>query len=40
MKNCKKNEGSFHLASDLPKDFRGWDSNIKLEIKRLKKNNK
>lgn len=28
-------EGSYHKASDLPEDFRGWDENIALEIKRL-----
>ena len=28
--------GSFHKKSDLPKNFKGWDSNITNEIKRLK----
>jgi methionyl-tRNA formyltransferase len=30
------NKGTFHLENDLPKDFRGWDSNIEDEIFRLK----
>ncbi len=30
-------EGTFHLAKDLPKDFKGWHSKINDEIKRLKK---
>jgi methionyl-tRNA formyltransferase len=29
--------GSFHLKSDLPANFKGWDSDIEEEIKRLKK---
>jgi len=33
----QKSKGTFHLAKDLPKDFKGWDSNIKDEIERLKK---
>lgn len=28
--------GTFHSIKDLPIDFRGWDANIKAEIKRLK----
>lgn len=31
--------GTFHLYSDLPENFKGWNSNIKKEIKRLKKFN-
>lgn len=29
-------EGSFHKTKDLPKEFRGWDSNIYNEINRLR----
>lgn len=29
--------GSFHLKSDLPANFKGWDSDIEEEINRLKK---
>lgn len=28
--------GSYHRKSDLPKDFRGWDSEISTEIERLR----
>ena len=33
----QENEGTFHLANELPKQFAGWDSDIKIEIDRLKK---
>lgn len=32
----QKNGGTFHLKSDLPKEFLGWDCEINSEIKRLK----
>ena len=32
----QENKGTFHSSSDLPKDFKGWNSNISEEIKRLK----
>ena len=32
----QKSGGTFHLKSDLPKGFSGWDSEIITEIKRLK----
>ena len=32
----QKSGGTFHLKSDLPKEFLGWDSEITSEIKRLK----
>lgn len=28
--------GSFHRASELPKDFNGWSSDIEVELKRLR----
>ena len=36
--NAKKQvgNGTFHLAKDLPKEFKGWQSSIADEIKRLK----
>lgn len=33
----QKGSGSFHLKSDLPNEFLGWDSEIKPEIERLRK---
>ncbi len=30
-------KGTFHLKKDLPNNFKGWNSNINSEIKRLKK---
>ena len=36
-KSKKQNDfGTFHLMSDLPKNFSGWSSNINDEIKKLK----
>jgi len=32
----QRGAGSFHLKSDLPSEFKGWDSIVELEIKRLK----
>lgn len=32
-----EDQGTFHLASQLPTEFRGWDSNISEEISRLRK---
>ena len=29
-------KGTFHLTKDLPNNFKGWNSNINSEIKRLK----
>ena len=34
----QKNFGTFHTIKDLPKDFKGWESNIVQEIARLKNN--
>jgi methionyl-tRNA formyltransferase len=31
----QRRKGSFHRASELPPDFRGWDCDIRTEIKRL-----
>ena len=31
----QRRKGSFHLASDLPKAFKGWDSEVSKEIIRL-----
>lgn len=31
----QRRKGSYHKAGDLPSDFRGWDSNIEDEIRRL-----
>lgn len=33
----QRNEGSCHRKSDLPKEFRGWDSNIYEERRHLEK---
>lgn len=36
-KEKKQNDkGTFHLVNDLPKEFKGWQSSILDEIKRLK----
>jgi methionyl-tRNA formyltransferase len=32
----QEGQGTFHLSTDLPQDFLGWDSIISYEIKRLK----
>jgi methionyl-tRNA formyltransferase len=32
----QKLNGTFHLGSDLPSDFLGWDSEIEVEIARLR----
>lgn len=32
-----EDQGTFHLASQLPTEFRGWDSEISEEISRLRK---
>ena len=34
---AQRREGSFHKKSELPKQFRGWESNIQKEIQRLDK---
>ena len=33
---AQKEGGTFHLRSDLPKEFLGWESEIMTEIKRLR----
>ena len=33
----QENEGTFHMGIELPKQFAGWDSDINIEIDRLKK---
>jgi len=33
---AQKKGGTFHLKSDLPKEFLGWESEIMTEIKRLR----
>lgn len=33
----QEGKGSYHRSSDLPREFLGWHSNIKLEIDRLRK---
>ena len=33
----QENDGTFHMGSELPKQFAGWDSDINIEIDRLKK---
>jgi len=32
----QRHKGTFHKRKDMPADFKGWDSNIREEIKRLK----
>lgn len=32
----QKGNGSYHSTSELPKDFKGWESDINIEIARLK----
>jgi len=33
----QETEGTFHMGNELPEQFAGWDSDINLEIDRLKK---
>lgn len=33
----QSHKGSYHCAADLPKEFGGWDSDIKAEPARLNK---
>lgn len=33
----QENEGTFHMGNELPEQFAGWDSDINIEIDRLKK---
>ena len=37
IERMQAEKGTIHYIKDLPKEFRGWDTLIDSEIKRLKK---